>query len=473
MVEIRGGNNRQLAKSLDQYENPTAFIDRRGQIVYVNGAMCEMAAAEASELVGQQTSWGVAADEHSQAALLTALAPPASARMGQVTVRRLTAPVVYGDTSTGQIFIPLLDSDALPHLTMVVFGVWETLARQLPHPSSSSRDHEAVLTEVRSRWQQLDGLTALLGTSDTIQLAMRRAQLAITADFPYVVTGPAQIGKGEVAKAIFAGRLKRLGVTNIAGQYFPVDCRLLEGPLVEGMLEVFAGRLRPGVDRVAQQVVLERVDLLQEASLGSMLQWMENLQEQSLVAATSRVSMDELKLRGPNWHKLASLLGTCEVRLPPLAERSEDVLPLAHLFLAESCRKADRALLTLAPEVQDQLVAFRWPRNLEQLRSTIEDAVSVAVLTSAIKTTHLPVEVRTYAGKTKTLAATSKFEPISLDEVLLEVERVILRRAIKLSPRNRAQVARWLDISRPRLLRRLAQLGLDDKKPDVESDEGD
>jgi DNA-binding NtrC family response regulator len=48
-----------------------------------------------------------------------------------------------------------------------------------------------------------------------------------------------------------------------------------------------------------------------------------------------------------------------------------------------------------------------------------------------------------------------------LDELLLDVEREVLRRALRNSKGNRARAARALGISRPRLLRRIEQLGLD------------
>ena len=466
-VIFKGGNNRQLGKTLEQFELPTAILDRRARIAYVNGALCEMVKADGSELVGKQTTWELPSDETAHGALLSALAPPSGARAGKLFVRRLVTPVVFGSSATAQLFVPILDQDALPHLTLVIFGDWETLSDQVPSTETSDQEAELLLAEIRGRWQQLDGLEALVGSSPSIQLAMRRSQLAIQSDFCYIVSGPESTGKDEVAKAIFSGRLKRLEVSSIAGQYFSIDCKLLDEPLVEGMLEVFAGRLRPGVNRLAQQLVFESVDTLSEQAILSLQQWVDSLLPQASIAATSQIGIKELATRGPNWQRFASEIGTCEVCLPALSDRCEDILPLAQLFLAQSCRRADRALLSFAPETQDALTAYPWPRNLQQLRESISASVNLAVLTSTIKTQHLPVEVRTYAGQARAKAAAqdSNIEPISLDDVLLDIERVVLRRAMKLSPRNRAQVARWLGISRPRLLRRLEQLGLDDKKP--------
>ena len=51
--------------------------------------------------------------------------------------------------------------------------------------------------------------------------------------------------------------------------------------------------------------------------------------------------------------------------------------------------------------------------------------------------------------------------PLNLDETLEDFERSVLQKAIDAFPRNRAAAARHLGISRTRLLRRLAQLGLE------------
>lgn len=61
--DFRGGNSRQLARQLDSLDVPMAFLDRKGQIVFVNAALCEMANGQATQLVGRQTSWQIPPDE--------------------------------------------------------------------------------------------------------------------------------------------------------------------------------------------------------------------------------------------------------------------------------------------------------------------------------------------------------------------------------------------------------------------------
>ena len=160
----RGGNSRLLAKSLDGLGEALAVIDVRGTVVFANEALCRLANADATELVGKICSWNLPSDDTPHAAILTALAPPQAALEGRFATRRLTTPVVFGSTATGQVFLPILDRDGLANLTLVVFGDWEAIREQMPSKSVTiDRKADQLLVALRSRWQHLDGLEALIG----------------------------------------------------------------------------------------------------------------------------------------------------------------------------------------------------------------------------------------------------------------------------------------------------------------------
>ncbi len=468
---VRGGNGRLLARLVDQFDLPTAILDRRGQIVFVNVALCRLAKTEATSLVGHQCSWQVASDGPN-ASILTGLAPPSSALEGRIAIRQLTAPVVFGSKETGQLFIPLSDAQGVAQWTIVVLGDFDQILETLPVERRASELKAApdqILVHIRSRWKTLDRLLALVGSSPSIELAMWRSQLAVSHPCNTLIHGPAGVGKLEVAQGIFLGRLKAAGVHTAKGQFFPVDCRVLDAELVQSMLEIFAGRLQSDLPRAAQQLVLTGVDRLSDAALGHVQEWMDQYRSLCWVSATSSMPSVELVSRGPAWPKLVSRIAAIEIHMPALAERREDIPPLALQALAEECKAADRAQLTLAADASDRLVAYSWPGNVRQLRETLKVANAQAVLTSTIQVAHLPLAIRTLPGASIATQPTA-ISPIHLDEVLLEVERTLLSRALKLSPRNRAQAARMLGISRPRLLRRIEQLGLGKDAPTLEDD---
>lgn len=471
---FKGGNSRLLARLLDLIDQPLAILDRRGQIVFANASLCELAGADATALVGKQCSWQIA-DDSPLAAFLTALAPPAGALDGRAIVRRLLAPIVFGATQTGQLFLPVKNSAGDVESTLVFLGEIDQLQRTLAADASASQrsQPDRTLIQIRSRWKSLDGLMALVGSSSAIELAMQRCQIAIANSCTVFISGPAGVGKHEVAQGLFLSRLKSAGVSGAIGQCFPVDCRKLDAELVDSMLEIFSGRLRADAPRVAQQLILTGVDRLPEASLGRVLMWLELIQPQATVVSTSSHCVVDISRRSEQWSSLMSRLAAIELHLPGLASRRQDIAPLALQYLSEACKQADRAQLTLSNDALNQLEAFSWPDNLRQLRLAMKESVKSAVLSSAVQSNHLPVAIRTYASIVANDSATSA-EPIDLDSVLLDLEKVMLRRALKLSPRNRAQAARLLGISRPRLLRRIEQLGLVDHAPNlIEDDEED
>ncbi len=459
----RSGNSRLLAKSLDQLGHPLAVLDRRGAITFVNAAMCAMVKADATQLVGQLSSWQIPADDEPFAALRTALAPPAGALQGKVVTRQLTTPIVFGSLHTGQLFVPLLDSDGSVEATVVVLGNWQEISAQVPlndgSLSARNRLPDSALVQIRSRWQSLDGLHSLIGSSPAIQLAMARAQLAIAQPCGLLVSGHRGTGATEVVRGVFLGRLKKAGLNKVAGQFFPINCSLLEAELLEGMLDVLASRLRPDARSESQLLILEQLEELGEAGLQRLLAWLDDFGGKCTLAATSFLRAEQLAERSLPWRDLISRIATVEIVLPPLSQRREDIPLLATHFLASSCQQKHRAPLTFTAEALQLLTAFPWPENLSQLSQAIDDAVSHAVLVSTIQVSHLPVAIRTFAS-TGQSTQSQNLEPIELDQVLLGLERTIILRALKLSPRNRAKVARLLGISRARLLRRIEQLGL-------------
>jgi DNA-binding NtrC family response regulator len=167
-----------------------------------------------------------------------------------------------------------------------------------------------------------------------------------------------------------------------------------------------------------------------------------------------------LAARDSNWQRLIAWLAEIEICVPPLSARREDIPVLVQHFLAAYCHHLDRALLKFAPSAMELLEGYSWPRNLRELESAVNEAVDQAELTSVLDESHLPVEIRSFPSSIHDANAAA-VQPINLDELLEEVERTVIGRAISMSPRNRAQAARWLGISRSRLLRRISQLGLD------------
>jgi DNA-binding NtrC family response regulator len=62
------------------------------------------------------------------------------------------------------------------------------------------------------------------------------------------------------------------------------------------------------------------------------------------------------------------------LRLPPLRNRREDILPLAELFLARERERKATTAARFAPETAEALKGYHWPGNVRELRSVVERA---------------------------------------------------------------------------------------------------
>jgi DNA-binding NtrC family response regulator len=149
-------------------------------------------------------------------------------------------------------------------------------------------------------------------------------------------------------------------------------------------------------------------------------------------------------------------LNTLEVRLPPLRERAEDILPLARGFLARSAARYGRDGLWLAPSAERALTVWRWPGNVRELQHLMERAALLAE--------HDEVSAAVLAfGESVTQPATD------LDGMTLEqAEAHLVQRALERFDGNLQRAADALGITRQSLYRRLEKHDLRDVDGDAD-----
>ena len=462
---FRGANSRLLARQLDLLNWPVVVLDQRSAIVFVSAALCRLLDTDATKLVGLICAPALSEDGSPQRELTMALAPPSEVLHGRAAIRQVPWPPQQPTSFAAQAFIPLIDEDPSAGLILVLFGQPDVLRQRLsplaPVQPPSGNAADELLLRLRSQWQQLDGLWPLLGVSPAAQLAMRRAQLATQSTAGVFICGPQGSGKAELARGLVGLRAKGVGAAAGIVQMMPIDCSLLDQQAVSSMLENFTGRLRPGMPAAAH-LILERIERASEATVRAIDAWQAQHNANVSVIATSESRPDSLAMRGPMLNRLVHALGTLVIEVPALATRREDIAPLIQHNLTVAAQRAGRRLPGIAPTTLELLEAYTWPGNVGEMRQVASEMLTNAVLTSTIQPAHLPLQIRTFGG-TMSVGKQAVPEAISLDEVLLDLERIMLQRAMKLSPRNRARAARLLGISRPRFLRRIAQLGLDDR----------
>ena len=166
-----------------------------------------------------------------------------------------------------------------------------------------------------------------------------------------------------------------------------------------------------------------------------------------LIAATSR-NLASMVKEGRFREDLLFRINTVEIRLPPLRDRREDIPLLAAEFLQRHARRYGKALEGFEPEAMESLLQHPWPGNVRELEHAIERAVLLAP-GQRVGSSDIGLSLRE-------ASSAQAFERLTLDEV----ERELIRRALKRHDGNVSEAAKSLGLSRSALYRRLERHGL-------------
>jgi Nif-specific regulatory protein len=173
-----------------------------------------------------------------------------------------------------------------------------------------------------------------------------------------------------------------------------------------------------------------------------------------IVCATNKDLADMVR-QGLFREDLYYRINTITIKIPPLRERTEDILPLAEHFLAQFSLSMGKMIREISEPVRAAFLRYSWPGNARELRNIIERAV-VLSSSAVLRLDCLPPELeRTAAGKgTASIAA----EPS--DNRLEQAEKDLLAQALRVHGGNISAAARELGITRDTIRYRIKKHGL-------------
>ncbi|MNQ70956.1 Alginate biosynthesis transcriptional regulatory protein AlgB [compost metagenome] len=106
-----------------------------------------------------------------------------------------------------------------------------------------------------------------------------------------------------------------------------------------------------------------------------------------ILAATNRM-LDDMVKDGQFREDLLYRLNVITLKLPPLRERSEDLLALADRFLARFVKEYARPVRGFSDAARAALLAYAWPGNIRELRNVVERA-SIICTQPLVEVSHL------------------------------------------------------------------------------------
>jgi DNA-binding NtrC family response regulator len=305
---------------------------------------------------------------------------------------------------------------------------------------------------------------ALIGSSEGMRNVQKTIGLAADSDATVLILGETGTGKELVARALHVhGKRKTRPFIAVNCAAIPAD--LLESELFGHVKGSFTGATgdRAGAFREAGDGTLF-LDEIGDMPPVMQAKILRALQERvvvpvggkpvptgaRVVAATHR-DLPGLVTSGEFREDLYYRLNVVPIAVPPLRERSSDIVPLADYFLALATA-AGRSQKALSPAAVEKLRHYGWPGNVRELRNVIERA--------CVLTTGAVIEPSNIDTSGSLVQVSSQDLTGDLPGAVARLEEAMIRKALEACGGNRTEAARRLNINRQLLYTKMQRYGL-------------
>ncbi|PWC51817.1 sigma-54 dependent transcriptional regulator [Azospirillum sp. TSA6c] len=313
-----------------------------------------------------------------------------------------------------------------------------------------------------------------IGSSPEMQAVYRTIESVAASRANVFITGESGTGKEVAAQAIHRASPRRDGAF-VALNCAAIPKDLLESEIFGHVKGAFTGASgdRPGAALLADGGTLfldeicempfdlqsKLLRFVQTGTVNPVGSGREERVDVRFVAATNRDPLAEVqaaRFREDLYYRLHVI----PLALPPLRDRGDDVIEIARSFLFDYVREEGKALAAFTPEVEARLRAHDWPGNVRQLQNVIRNVV---VLNDGPQVTldMLPP----MAGPDGSAASCAACGSPSADlpegddavQPLWQVEKEMIRKALRLTGDDVPRAALMLEISPSTIYRKLQQ----------------
>ena len=300
----------------------------------------------------------------------------------------------------------------------------------------------------RGELESRHDLRGLVWADPATERVLALACQVARSDVPVLVTGPNGAGKEKIAEILQANSLVR------EGPFVTLNCGALPSELIEA--ELFgadagaytgAGKAREGkfeaadggtlfLDEIGNLPAAGQMKLLRVLETGRFSRLGSNRERQVKVRVISATNADlPAMIRDGRFREdLYYRLNVIELRVPPLAERPRDILPLAQHFLAQG--------KVLSDDAGAALLRHSWPGNVRELKNVMQRAVLLSA-DKVIAASDLGLSLPPPGAGTDS-----------------EPDRACIEQALARAGGVVAQAAAELGLSRQALYRRMERLGI-------------
>lgn len=414
---------------LESLHNHVLVTDGKGIILKAHELFEELCGVTADEIVGTSV----------YDAERRGLFRPSAVAIALRTKKKI---VILQKTSSGARFlvnaVPFFDynnkivrvltySSTMDELSNIrhLYGEMRDLENKMKRYSSEIkkiRERETIFPHIAAESPKAKNL---------VKLSTKMAEV----DINLLITGESGVGKNVFAKLIHQQSSRK------EEPFIEINCGAIPESLLESELfgykpGAFTGALREGklgMIELAQNGTLF-LDEIGELSLNLQVKILKVIQEKVLmqIGSTEPTKIDcriiaatnkdlQKEVRDGNFREdLYYRLNVVPIHIPPLRERSEDILALIDLFLVEANKKYDKQKKFSSNAIEIML-HYKWPGNVRELKNIIERMV-ITVEEEKISSSVLPLELQY-------IAPTMIYEGKSLKQMKEMLEKDIVTKA--------------------------------------------
>ncbi len=181
------------------------------------------------------------------------------------------------------------------------------------------------------------------------------------------------------------------------------------------------------------------------------------------IIASSNKNIEE-EIRNGNFREdLYYRLQVIPLRLPPLRERSEDIIFLTNAFINQFNNEFKKHVLGISKEVKKSFLDYHWPGNIRELKNVIERAM-ILENEEYILPEHLPIELSKQNNPQKAISDSRVTIPPGGLNIEL-VEKELITQALEQSKWNQTKAAKLLNLTRDALRYRMQKFGIMNQRP--------
>jgi two-component system NtrC family response regulator len=252
-------------------------------------------------------------------------------------------------------------------------------------------EREATILKVKKSVQHSDKKSDndFLGSSQALQRALSIADKASKTDASILL-----LGESGVGKEVFASYIHKSSPRE-KKPFVAINMAALPDNLIESELFGFEkGAFTDATEAKAGQFELANggtlfLDEIAEMPYGVQAKLLRALQEKEIrrlgssksikidirVISATNADLHEKIKNGEFREDLYYRLNTIPLHIPPLRERSDEILTIANAICDENCKKYNFETKSFSKEAESELLDYKWPGNIRELISVVERAV--------------------------------------------------------------------------------------------------